>query len=92
MSVRHPAASTLTPEQLACQLLVCPPLLPQLGRKAEILQPHYIAGSPYSLHHAGNIKRTAYRDIEDAFAQLAASLQQIRHRVFTIFTCHNWTA
>jgi hypothetical protein len=51
-------------------------LLPQLGRKAEILQPHYIAGSPYSLHHAGNIKRTAYRDIDDAFAQLAASLQQ----------------
>lgn len=76
MSVRHPATSMLTPEQLACQLLVCPPLLPQLGRQAEILQPHYIAGSPYSLHHAGNIKRTAYRDIEDAFAQLATSLQQ----------------
>ncbi|WP_287876932.1 alkaline phosphatase family protein [Aquitalea sp.] len=76
MSVRHPAVSTRTPEQLARQLLVCPPLLPQLGRKAEILQPHYIADSPYSLHHAGNIKRTAYRDVEDAFAQLATSLQQ----------------
>lgn len=76
MSVRHPVTNTLTPEQLAHQLLVCPSLLSQLGRKAEILQPHYIADSPYSLHHAGNIKRIAYRDIEDAFAQLAASLQQ----------------
>jgi hypothetical protein len=76
MSVRYPATNTLTPEQLAQQLLVCPPLLPQLGRKAEILQPHYIADSPYSLHHAGNIKRTAYRDINDAFVQLTTSLQQ----------------
>ena len=76
MSVRYPHDSTLPPAQLARQLLVCPPLLPQLDRQAEILQPHYIADSPYSLHHAGNIKRTAYRDIDDAFAQLACSLQK----------------
>lgn len=76
MSVRYPADSSLSAEQLASQLLVCPPLLPRLGRAAHILQPHYIADSPYSLHHAGSIKRTAYRDIDDAFACLAASLQQ----------------
>ena len=76
MSVRHPADSTLTAEQLASQLLVCPPLLPRLGRPAQILQPHYIADSPYSLHHAASMKRTAYHDIEDGVARLAASLQQ----------------
>jgi hypothetical protein len=76
MSVRYPDGSTLRPEQLAGQLLVCPPLLPRLGRPAHILQPHYIADSPYSLHHAGGIQRTAYRDVEDAFAQLTSSLQQ----------------
>jgi hypothetical protein len=76
MSVRYPDGSTLRPEQLASQLLVCPPLLPRLGRSAHILQPHYIADSPYSLHHAGGVQRTAYRDIDDAFVQLACSLQQ----------------
>lgn len=76
MSVRYPDGSTLRPEQLARQLLVCPPLLPRLGRSAHILQPHYIADSPYSLHHAGGVQRTAYRDIDDAFVQLACSLQQ----------------
>ncbi|WP_231959850.1 alkaline phosphatase family protein [Aquitalea magnusonii] len=76
MTVRHPVGTMLTPAQLASRLLVCPPVLPQLGRAAEILQPHYIADSPYSLHHAGNMQRTGYRDIEDAFDLLAEHLQQ----------------
>lgn len=76
MSVRYPDDSTLRPEQLAEQLLVCPSLLPRLGRPAHILQPHYIADSPYSMYHAGGIQRTAYRDVDDAFARLTSSLQQ----------------
>jgi hypothetical protein len=75
LTVRHPANSTSTPAQLAGRLLVCPPLLPQLGRQVQILQPHYIADSPYSLHHAGSAHRYSYRSMDEAFKLLATSLQ-----------------
>jgi len=82
LTVRHPADSSSTPAQLASQLLVCPPLLPRLGRPVQILQPHSIADSPYSRHHAGQAQRTAYRSITEAFALLAQSLQQGRQPGF----------
>lgn len=75
LTVRHPANSTSTPEQLASRLLICPPLLPQLGRRVQILQPHYIADSSYSLHHAGSAHRRSYRSIDEAFKLLATTLQ-----------------
>lgn len=75
LTVRHPADSASTPQQLAERLLVCPPLLPQFGRRVQIMQPHYIADSPYSLHHAGSAHRRSYRSIDEAFKLLALSLQ-----------------
>ncbi len=75
LTVRHPADSASTPQQLSERLLVCPPLLPQFGRRVQILQPHYIADSPYSLHHAGSAHRRSYRSMDEAFTLLASSLQ-----------------
>lgn len=72
LSTRSPRAGALMPVALAQILLTAPPLFDCLARPARVLQPHYIAGSPYSLHHAGQAERLAWQDTADAFGQLAA--------------------
>jgi len=76
LSVRYPASSDSSPNKLASQLLICPALWPLFARRVTILQPHYIADSPYSRHHTGSAQCLPYRNIREAFTLLATHLQQ----------------